>query len=99
MALQDRLRRVAHVAVDGARNPSSSKRLHQEIRSYLIKASDQRFLGEAPEIIRKLLLFDGPDGDGRFEIAIGTVRNFERAMDLPHLTRRKDGPGSTSSSS
>jgi hypothetical protein len=90
-ALQDRLRSVAHGTVDGAGHHTSSERLHREIRSYLLKASDQRLLAELPTDIRRLLLFNGPDRDGRFEIAIGTVRNFNRTKALPHLTRRSDG--------
>jgi hypothetical protein len=89
--LQDRLRNAAHGAVDGTGNHASSKQLHREIRSYLIKASDQRLLGESPTDIHRLLLFGGPDGKGCFDIAIGTVRNFNRNAGLPHFTRRCDG--------
>jgi hypothetical protein len=89
--LQDQLRGVAHATVDGAGYHTTSERLYREIRSYLFKASDQRILGEAPEIIRRRLLFGGPDREGWFEIAVGTVRNFNRNKELPHFTRRSDG--------
>src|SRR5580700_4179847 len=89
--LQDRLWSAAHTAVKGTRSHASTKELHREIRSYLIKASDQRLLGEAQTDIHQLLLFGGPDGKGYFEIAIGAVRNFNRTQGLPHFTRRCDG--------
>lgn len=78
------------MTVQGSRNHASSERLYREIRSYLIKASDQRLLGERQEDIHQLLLFGGPGDEGYFEIAIGTVRNFNRIRELPHLTRRSD---------
>ncbi len=89
--LQDRLRNAAHRVVDGTRNHASSKQLHRDIRSYLIKASDQRLVGESRPDIHRLLLFGGPDDKGCFDIAIGAVRNFNRTRDLPHMTRRCDG--------
>jgi hypothetical protein len=89
--LQDRLRSVAHGAVHGTGNHVSGKQLHREIRAYLIKASDRRLLGESQADIYKLLLFGGPDAKGCFDIAVGTVRNFNRTRELPHFTRRCDG--------
>jgi hypothetical protein len=89
--LQDRLRSVAHGTVKGAGRHTTCKELHRDIRSYLIKASDQSLLGESSTDIRKTLLFGGPDHKGYGEIAIGTVRNFNRTKDLPHFTRRDGG--------
>jgi len=89
--LQDRLRNAAHTSVHGTGNHASAKRLHHDIRKYLFNASAQRLLNDAPEVIRKNLLFTNPKGDNHFDIAVGTVRNFKRTKDLPHFTRRDGG--------
>lgn len=77
--------------MSGTGTHASGKQLYRDIQSYLLKASDQRLLGEAPTAIRQNLLFAGPDTKGYFEIAIGTVRNFNRTKALPHFTRRDGG--------
>lgn len=86
--LQDRLLQAAHRRIERS---DSARQLHHEIRSYLLKASDQRLLLEAPATIRRNLLFSGPDRHGYFDVAIGTVRNFNRTKALPHFTRRDGG--------
>lgn len=89
--LQDRLWRAAHSTLDLTGNHASGKHLHRAIQSYLLKASDQKLVVEAPVAIHKTLLFAGPDRDGYSDIAVGTVRNFNRKKELPHFTRRDGG--------
>lgn len=100
MDLQNRLWEVAHAtfhripdAQRQVRAPlagqyASGKRLYRDIKSYLIKASDQRILQESLTVIHQNLLFTGPHADGYFDIAVGTVRNFNRVKSFPHFTRR-----------
>lgn len=73
------------------------KDLYLDIRSYLVKASDRRFLRESQHEIRRLLLIDDepkkrkewPD-DLTWSMSIGAVRNFRRDRNHPHLTRQDD---------
>ena len=76
--LQARLWGGAHRAVKGTRNHASGKGLHREILTYLINASDQRLLAEAQTQLYKLVQCEGPNREGCFDIAVGTVRNFDR---------------------
>lgn len=89
--LQARLRKAAHSTFDREGNHASGKQLYLEIRKYLIRASDQRLLREGQEAIHQNLLFKGPDHERICEIAVGTVRNFNRIKHLPHFTRRDGG--------
>ncbi|XXT14444.1 hypothetical protein WME94_29775 [Sorangium sp. So ce429] len=89
--LQARLWQAAHTACHGTGKDASGRQLHHDIRSYLLKASDQRILREPPAVIRKHLCFIGPDAGGYCDIAVGTVRNFNRTRDLPHFTRQDGG--------
>jgi hypothetical protein len=91
VALQDRLWTAAHTSLQRTGQNASGKQLYFDIRSYLLKASDQRLLCEAPRDVRRLILSSGPDRHGYFDIAVGTVRNFNRTKDLPHFTRRDGG--------
>jgi len=63
--------------------------LYREIQSYLFKASDRRLLDEGQTDIRRNLGFD--DRKGYFDIAVGSVRNFNRTKELPHFTRPDGG--------
>lgn len=89
--LQDRLWGAAHPTLNLTGNRASAKQLYRGIRKYLFNASDQKLLAEAPDAIRQSLLFLGPDREGYFDIAVGTVRNFNRRKELPHFTRRDGG--------
>ncbi|WP_437590076.1 hypothetical protein [Sorangium sp. So ce1000] len=89
--LQRRLREGAHACFHCARKKASAKQLYRDILSYLLKASDQRLLREAPDVIRKHLGYLEPDANGYFEIVVGTVRNFARTKELPHFTRTDGG--------
>ena len=91
VALQERLWKAAHPAVVRKGQYASGKHVYREIQTYLLNASDRRLLNEAPTDVRRNLLFAGPDSKGYFEIAVGTVRNFNRTKELPHFTRRRDG--------
>lgn len=91
IALQERLRQAADSTFDREGNGALGKQLYREIRNYLIKASDQRLLQDGQEAIYKNLLFRGPDQDQKCEIAVGTVRNFNRVKALPHFTRTDGG--------
>jgi hypothetical protein len=91
MEQQDRLWEAAHPTFRRTGRNASGKQLYRDILSYLLKASDLRLLLEPPEVIRKHLLRMGPDAGGYFDIAIGTVRNFNRTKDLPHFTRPDGG--------
>lgn len=86
--LQERLWKAAHPRVTQG---APAGQLHREIRSYLLKASDQGILRTSPAEIYKMLLCVGPDRNGHVDIAIGERRNFDRRKDLPHLTRRDGG--------
>lgn len=89
--LQDRLWHAAHPTLNLTANRASADALYRGIRTYLLKASDQGLLLEASHSIHQDLRFIGPDRDGYFDIAIGTVRNFNRNKELPHFTRRDGG--------
>lgn len=91
MELQSRLLEAAHTTLRRSGRDATGERLHREIRSYLLRASDQRLLLEAPEVIRRQLLFAGPDRHGYFDIAVGTRRNFNRDLAEPHFTRKDGG--------
>lgn len=89
VALQERLWKGAHAVVDGKRQHASGMQLYRDIQSYLFKASDRRLLDEGQTDIRRNLGFD--DRKGYFDIAVGSVRNFNRTKDLPHFTRPDGG--------
>jgi hypothetical protein len=89
--LQSRLLGAAHSALRRSGRDATGEQLYREIRGYLLKASDQRLVREAPQVVRKQLLFDGPDRHGCFDIAVGSVRNFHRSPALPHFTRNDGG--------
>lgn len=91
MDLQHRLWQGAHPICRRTGKNATAKQLHREIRGYLIQASDRRFLIEGQATIHKHLLFTGPTADGYYDIAVGTVRNFNRVEELPHFSRPDGG--------
>lgn len=83
-ALQHRL----VTSSDATFRPGTAQECFLEIRSYLIKASDQRLLEQSPSDIRALLPRPSSrDASGTFDIAVGNERNFRRTRDLPHFSR------------
>ncbi|WP_437638370.1 hypothetical protein [Sorangium sp. So ce854] len=89
--LQDRLWNSTHRTLRRTGRKASADQLRREVQSYLLKASDQGLIRDAPETVRRHLRYVGPDTNGYFDIAIGTVRNFNRTKELPHLTRGDGG--------
>lgn len=86
LRLQERLAASAHPVFRGASAADSAKRLYRDIRTYLIKASDERIICDSPrQIFEKLMI--ASTGGGHFEIAVGTTRNFSRNRELPHFSR------------
>lgn len=74
------------------RSAKSPLQLHKEIRTYLLRASDQRLIQEPRHEIYELIKRSdgrkpGAPADQTHTIAIGDERNFNRRLSLPHLTR------------
>lgn len=88
LARRQELQRRLGEASGAPFHPRTARECCQEIRSYLIKASDQKLIDQSPSEVRRLLL--GPFSKGRsgiYDIAVGNVRNFRRERSLPHFSR------------
>jgi hypothetical protein len=82
------LQRRLTAGSDTAFCPRTAVECFQWIRSYLIKASDQRLLAQSPSEVRTLLPRPvSTDASGTYDIAVGNVRNFRRDRALPHFSR------------
>jgi hypothetical protein len=89
LAFQERGREAGHHVVAGGGLATTAKELSNEIRSYLLKASDLKLIRQSPDDVRRLLVFTKAKGESgaRFDIAVGSVRNFRRDPKLPHFSR------------
>ena len=89
--LQERILAAGHPTMRRNRDPTAEA-LHREIRTYLLKASDQRLIKESPVDVRRLLVLSDRNGGAVVtkSIAVGSVRNFRRDPSFPQF-RRPDG--------
>lgn len=90
--LQKRILDAGHPTLNRDKSNATAKRFWQEIRTYLLKASDCGLIADTPtEVREKLVLSETNAGGGTHSIAVGSVRNFHRDRALPHFTRKVDG--------
>nr|WP_164933281.1 hypothetical protein [Corallococcus coralloides] len=88
--LQTRLQNSAHSVLRRTGAQAKASSLFREIRGYLQKASDKKFIRESPHLIYENLKLTRLE-DGMFDISVGDVRNFRRDLNLPHFTRADGG--------